>query len=85
MQLGFCKHCVIRKKTKVRFGTATHCTEEILDIFTQMYEDLQRRHLLEVITTLCVFSLGCWVFNMKHKGEVLELFVEWKKNMEKST
>jgi len=21
---------------------------------------------------------------MKHKGEVLELFVEWKKNMEKS-
>ena len=22
---------------------------------------------------------------MKHKGEVLELFMEWKKNMEKST
>ena len=22
---------------------------------------------------------------MKHKGKVLELFVEWKKNMEKST
>jgi len=22
---------------------------------------------------------------MKHKGEVLELFVEWKKNMEKNT
>jgi len=22
---------------------------------------------------------------MKHKGEVLELFVEWKKNLEKST
>jgi len=27
----------------------------------------------------------CWVYTMKHKGEVLELFVEWKKNMEKST
>ena len=22
---------------------------------------------------------------MKHKGEVIELFVEWKKNLEKST
>ena len=29
--LGFCEHCVIRKKTKVRFGTATHCSERILD------------------------------------------------------
>ena len=26
-----------------------------------------------------------WVYTMKHKEKVLELFVEWKKNMEKST
>ena len=25
------------------------------------------------------------VYTMKHKGEVLELFVEWKKNLEKNT
>jgi len=24
-------------------------------------------------------------YTMKHKGEVLELFMEWKKNLEKST
>jgi len=24
-----------------------------------------------------------WIYTMKHKGKVLELFVEWKKNMEK--
>jgi len=31
------------------------------------------------------YSRRCWVYTMKHKGEVLELFVEWKKNMEKNT
>ena len=30
-KLDFGEHCVIGKKTKVKFGTATHCTERILD------------------------------------------------------
>jgi len=30
------------------------------------------------------YSRRCWIYTMKHKGEVLELFVEWK-NMEKNT
>jgi len=30
-KLKFCEHYVIRKKTKVSFGTAIHCTEGILD------------------------------------------------------
>ena len=30
-KLEFCEHCVIGKKTKVKFGTAIHCTEEILN------------------------------------------------------
>ena len=30
-KLEFCEHCVIGKKAKVKFGTATHCTEGILD------------------------------------------------------
>ena len=30
-KLKFCEHCVIRKKTTVRFGVATHCTKEILN------------------------------------------------------
>jgi len=30
-KLKFCEHCVIGKKTKVKFGTMTHCTEGILD------------------------------------------------------
>jgi len=31
------------------------------------------------------FSRGCWVYTMRHKGKNLELFVEWKRNMEKNT
>ena len=30
-KLKFCEHCVIEKKTKVIFDTATHCTERNLD------------------------------------------------------
>ena len=30
-KLEFCEHYVIGKKTKVKFGTAIHCTEMILD------------------------------------------------------
>ena len=31
------------------------------------------------------YSRRYWVYTKKHKEKVLELFVEWKKNMEKST
>jgi len=30
-KLEFCEHCVIEKKTKMKFDTVTHCTEGILD------------------------------------------------------
>ena len=31
------------------------------------------------------YSRRYWVYTMRHKGEVLELFVKWKKNLERST
>ena len=31
------------------------------------------------------FSRRCWVYTMRHKDEVLELFVKWKANLERST
>ena len=38
-KLKFCEHCVIRKKTKVKFGTATHYTKGILDyVHTDIWE-----------------------------------------------
>ena len=31
------------------------------------------------------YSRRYWVYTMKHKGKVIELFVEWKGNIEKNT
>jgi len=36
------------------------------------------------VTFIDDYSRRYLVYTMKHKGKVLELFVEWKKNMEKS-
>ena len=51
-ELKFCEHCVIGKKTKVRFGTATHAPRRFWIMLTQISGDLPRWHLLEVTTTL---------------------------------
>ena len=51
-KLDFCEHCVIGKKTKVKFGTVTHCTEGILDYVHIDVWGLPRLHLLKVTTTL---------------------------------
>ena len=47
-------------------------------MFTRMSGDLPRLHQLEVTITLCRLL-------MRHKGEVLQLFVKWKRNLERST
>ena len=78
-KLKFCEHCVIEKKTKVIFDIATHCTEGILDYVHKMSGDLPRRHLLAVTNFLSFlddYSRRCWLYTMKHKREVLKLFVE---------
>ena len=56
-KMEFCEHCIIGKKTKVKFDTATRCTEGILDMFTLMSGDLPRLHHLEVIITLCLLLM----------------------------
>ena len=88
-KLEFCEHCIIGKKTKVKFGTATYCTKGILDyVHTDVYgptktESIRDNHYF--VTFIDHYSRRCRVNTMKHKGKVLKLFVEWKKNMEKST
>ena len=52
-KLEFCEHCIIGKKTKVKFGTTTHCTKGILDYVHTTFGNLPRLHQLEVTITLC--------------------------------
>jgi len=79
----------------MRFSTATHCTEEILDyVHTNVcgptdvcgpakMTSIGGNHYF--VSFIDDYSRRCWVYVMKHKEKVLELFVEWKRNMEKNT
>jgi len=88
-KLEFCEYCVIGKKTKVIFGTATHCTKGILDyVNTDVWGPTKTASIGDnhyFVTLIDDSSRRCLVYTMKHKEEVLKLFVKWKKNMEKST
>jgi len=88
-RLEFCEQCVIGKKTKVKFGIVIHCTERILNyVYINVWGPTKttsiggNRYFLSFIDD---FYKRCWVCILKHKGKVLKLFVEWKRNMEKNT
>ena len=85
-KIEFCEHCVLGKKTKVKFGTAIHQTRGILDyVHTDVWgptktASLGGRHWF--VTFVDDYSRRCWVYTMTKKSEVLDLFVEWKKRLE---
>jgi len=89
-KLEFCKHCVIGEKTKVRFGTATYCVEDILDYFhtdvwgpTKMASTGGNHFFVSFIDD---YSWRCWVYTMKHKGKVLSCLWSrrrtWRRKLE---
>ena len=87
-KLDFYEHYIIGKNTKVKFGTSTHCTDGTLDyVHTDVWGPTKTASIGDnhFVTFIDDYSKQCWVYTMKHKGKVLELFVEWKKNLEKST
>jgi len=67
-KLKFCEHCVIGKKTKVKFGTSTHCTKEILDyVHTDVWgptktASIEGNHYF--VTFIDDYSRRCWVYTM---------------------
>ena len=73
----------------MKFSIVTHCTEGILDyVHTDVWGPIKTASIggnYYFMTFIDDYSKRCWVYTMKHKEEVLELFVEWKKNLEKST
>ena len=73
----------------MKFSTSTHCTKGILDyVHTNVWGPTNTTFIrgnYYFVTFIDDYSKRCWVYTMKNKREVLKLFVEWKKNMEKST
>ena len=55
--LEFSECCVLDKKTKVKFGIATHRSEGLLDCVHIDVEVLRRLYRLEVINTLSLLLI----------------------------
>ena len=85
----FYEYCIIGKKIKVKFGTTIYCIEGILDyVHMKVWGPIRTTSLGGMhyfMSLIDDFFRRCWVYTMKHKGEALDLFVEWKKHMKKHT
>ena len=78
-KLGLCEHCILPKQTRVKFGTAVHCTQGTLDyVHTNVWGPTK----VWVITFVDDFLRRVWVHTMQHKDEVLNVFLKWKKMIE---
>ena len=88
-KLDFCEQCVLGKQKRVKFGTAIHNTEGILDyIHTDVWgptkaASLGGKHYF--VTFVDDFSRRVWVYMLKSKDEVFETFLVWKKMVENQT
>ncbi|KAH9722810.1 hypothetical protein KPL70_006849 [Citrus sinensis] len=88
-KLSFCEHCVVGKKTRVKFGTANHDTHEILEyIHSDVWgptktASIGGSHYFVIFVD--DFSRRVWVYTMRAKDKVLEIFVKWKKLVETQT
>ncbi|KAH9665312.1 hypothetical protein KPL70_020298 [Citrus sinensis] len=88
-KLNFCEHCVVGKKTRVKFGTANHDTREILEyVHSDVWgptktASIGGSHYFVIFVD--DFSRRVWVYTMRAKDEVLEIFVKWKKLVETQT
>ena len=88
-KLDFCEQCVLGKKERVKFGTAIHNTEGILDyIHTDVWGPTKTAFLggkHYFVTFVDDFSRRVWVYTLKSKDEVFETFLVWKKMVENQT
>ncbi|KAE8692180.1 putative ROP-interactive CRIB motif-containing protein 6 [Hibiscus syriacus] len=88
-KLNFCEHCVLGKQKRVKFGTTIHNTKGIVDyIHSDVWgpsktSSLGGNHYF--VTFVDDFSRRVWVYLMKSKDEVLQIFLKWKNMIENQT
>ena len=79
-KLGFCEHCVYGKQTRVKFQSAIHNTKGILDyVHTDVWGPAKVASLGGMhyfITFVDDFSRRVWVYTIKAKDEVFEVFLK---------
>ncbi|KAE8708629.1 Cyclic nucleotide-gated ion channel 1 [Hibiscus syriacus] len=88
-KLDFCKYCVLGKQTKVRFKTAKHTTQGILDyVHSDVWGPSTTSSLggsRYYVTFIDDFSRKVWVYFLKQKSEVFEKFKLWKAEIAKAS
>ncbi|PSS08126.1 Endonuclease [Actinidia chinensis var. chinensis] len=89
MRLGHTGEKALQTLTRVKFGTAIHQTEGILDyVHSDVWGPSKNASLggsRYFVTFVDDFSRRVWVYTMRHKDEVLEIFLKWKKMIETQT
>ena len=87
--MGFYEQCVYRKHKRVSFKPAIHNTKGILDyIHSDLWGPLRKLSLSGcnyLVTFIDDFSRKVWCYFIKHKNEIFDVFLEWKKMINKKT
>ena len=89
LKLDLCKHCVYGKQCKQRFKTGNHNSKDILDY---IHSDLwgpssvvSYGGALYFLMFIDDFSRNVWVFMLKRKANVFNVFKQFKAMVEKRT
>jgi hypothetical protein len=81
--MGSVSTVFLENRQGVKFGTAVHNTKGILDyVHTDVWGPSKNESIggnRWFVTFIDDFSRGVWVYMMKHKDEVLDIFLKWKK------
>ena len=86
-KLEFCEHCVLGKQRRVKFGTFIRNTKGILDyVHSDVWgptksASMGGRHYF--VTFFNDFSKRTWVYVMKSRSDVFNVFLQWK-NMDET-
>ena len=73
-KMDFCEHCIIGKKTNVKFDTVSHCTEGILDyVHTDVWgptktASIGGNHYFGRLLTIFLGDVGCTPCDTKEKS-----------------
>lgn len=85
VSLPFCEHCVISKQHRLKFGTSTAKSKGILDL---IHSDVWKAPVLSLggaryfVSFIDDFSRRVWVYPIKRKSDVFEVFKAFKARVE---
>ena len=88
-KLDFYKYCVYGKQHRVSFKTSSHPSKGVFDyihsdvwgpVSVSSYSDAQY-----FVSFIDDYSRKVWIYFMKHKSDVFDIFKKWKAQVENQT